>query len=98
MAGQWFVPLNTGDQGARYITNISQSTITSVTGVTTWWIAHPIAMMPFPVANVPFVLDGINSAFNLQRIYDDACLAMYTPSIATTGTINYAGVVQVVSG
>lgn len=98
VAGQWFVPLNAGDRGARYIDTIAQSTITSVTGITTWWIAHPIAMLPFPVANVPFILDGINSAFNLQRIYDDACLAFYTPSIATTGGINYAGTIQVVSG
>lgn len=98
VAGQWFVPLNAGDTGARYLTNVDQSTITSVTGVTTWWVAHPIAMMPFPVANVPFVMDGINSAFNLQRIYDDACLAFYTPQIAATGGITYSGIVQAVSG
>jgi hypothetical protein len=98
VAGQWFVPLNAGDYGVRYLTNIAQSTITSVTGVTSWWIGHPISMMPFPVANVPFVLDGINSAFNLRRIYDDACLFFYTPMVAATGTIVYAGTVQVVSG
>jgi len=98
VAGQWFVPLNSGDRGARYLTNIAQSTTASVTGITSWWIAHPIAMMPFPVANVPFVLDGINSAFNLQRIYDDACLFFYTPNLAATGTITYQGIVQVVSG
>jgi hypothetical protein len=98
VAGQWFVPLNSPDTGARYITNIAQSTITSVTGVTSWFIAHPLALMPNPVANVPFVLDGINSAFNLQRIYDDACLFFYTPMIATAGSITYTGTIQVVSG
>lgn len=98
VAGNWFVPLNSGDIGARYLTNIAQSTITSVTGVSNWWVGHPISMMPFPVANVPFVLDGINSAFNLQRIYDDACLAFYTPQIASTGTITYTGMIQVVGG
>lgn len=98
VAGNWFVPLNSGDFGARYLTNIAQSTITSVTGIANWWVGHPIAMMPFPVANVPFVLDGINSAFNLQRIYDDACLAFYTPSIATAATITYTGLIQLVSG
>jgi hypothetical protein len=98
VAGNWFLPLNAGDTGARYLTNIAQSTITSVTGIANYWVGHPIAMMPFPVANVPFVLDGINSAFNLQRIYDNACLAFYTPSIATTATINYTGLIQVVSG
>lgn len=98
VAGQWFVPLNAGDTGARYITNIAQSTITSVTGITTWWVSHPIALMPFCAANVPFVLDGINSAFNLQRIYDDACLFFYTPMIASTGTITYTGTIQLVAG
>jgi hypothetical protein len=98
VAGQWFVPLNGSDTGARYLTNIAQSTITSVTGVTSWFVAHPISMMPYPVANVPFVLDGINSAFNLQRIYDDACLFFYTPMIATTGSITYTGNIMAVSG
>lgn len=98
IAGQWFVPLNSGDTGARYLTNIAQSTITSVTGTTTWWVGHPIALMPYAVANVPFVLDGINSAFNLQRIYDDACLFLYTPQNATAATILYNGTIQLVSG
>lgn len=98
LAGRWFVDLNTNDTGPRYLTNVAQSTITSVTGVSNLWIGHPIALMPFPVANVPFVLDGINSAFNLQRIYDNACLQFYVPSNATAGTINYTGMIQVVSG
>lgn len=98
VAGNWFVPLKAGDTGARYLTNIAQSTITSVTGISNFWIGHPIAMMPFPVANVPFVLDGINSAFNLQRIYDDACLAFYTPAVAAAATITYTGLIQLVSG
>lgn len=36
VAGEWFVPLNAGDLGARYVTNIAQSTTASATGVTTW--------------------------------------------------------------
>lgn len=98
VAGQWFVPLNTGDTGARYLTNIAQSTITSVTGVTTWFVAHPLCFVPMPVANVPFIYDGINSAFNLERIYDDAYIAFFTPAIATTGNITYNGVLRTVSG
>lgn len=98
VAGQWFVPLNTGDAGLRYVTNIAQSTITSVTGVTTWFVAHPLALVPVYVANVPFIYDGINSAFSLERIYDDACLSFMTPAIATTGTITYNGLIRVVQG
>jgi len=98
VAGQWFVPLNAGDTGARYLTNIAQSTITSVTGVTTWFVGHPLVLVPLPTANVPFVYDGINSAFSLARIYDDACLSFMTPAIATTGNITYTGLIRCVSG
>lgn len=98
VAGQWFVPLNSGDTGARYLTNVSQSTITSVTGVTTWFIGHPLALTPIPIANVPFIYDGINSAFNLERVYDGACLSFMTPAIATTGTITYNGLIRLVQG
>lgn len=98
VAGQWFVPLNAGDTGARYITNIAQSTITSVTGVTTWFVGHPLSLVPIPIANMPFIFDGINSAFNLERVYDDACLSFMTPAIATTGSITYNGLIKLVSG
>lgn len=98
VAGQWFVPLNSGDTGARYLTNIAQSTITSVTGVTTWFVGHPLVFVPVPVANVPFIYDGINTAFNLERVYDAACLSFMTPAIAATGNITYNGLVRLVQG
>jgi hypothetical protein len=97
-AGTWFTTLNSPDTGARYLTHVDQNTITSVTGHSTWMILHPIAMMPFPVANVPFVMDGINSAFNLQRIYDDAYLMFYTPAVVSAATITHSGMIQLVSG
>lgn len=97
-AGTWFVTLNSGDTGARYITNIAQSTITSVTGTSMFFIGHPLALAPCPIANMPFIYDGINSAFNLERIYDDACLSFMTPGIAATGSITYNGIVRIVSG
>lgn len=98
VAGQWFVPLKAGDEGARYVTNIAQSTITSVTGVTTWFVGHPLALVPIPIANLPFIYDGINTAFNLERVYDDACLSFMTPAIAATGAITYNGLIRLVSG
>lgn len=97
-AGTWFVTLNSGDTGARYLTNIAQSTTASVTGVSTFFVGHPLALIPIPIANVPFIYDGINSAFNLERIYDSACLSFMTPAIATTGSITYNGLIRLVSG
>lgn len=98
VAGQWFVPLNAGDTGARYITNIAQSTITSVTGVTTWFVGRPLALVPIPIANLPVIFDGINSAFSLERVYDSACLSFMTPAVATAGTITYNGLIRLVAG
>lgn len=97
-AGTWFVTLNAGDTGARYLTNIAQSTTASVTGVSTFYIGHPLAIAPFPVANVPFIYDGINSAFSLARVYNDACLSFLTPGVTTTATITYTGIIKLVSG
>ncbi len=97
-AGQWFMPMNSPDTGVSYITNITQSSITSVTGTSQFFIGHPLALAPFPAANVPFIYDGINSAFNLTRIYDGACLSFMTPAIATTGNITYTGLIRLVSG
>lgn len=94
----WFMRLNSGDTGVINITNISQSTITSVTGVSNFFIGHPLFMLTCPLANIPGILDGINSAFSLVRIFDNACLAMLElPKTATTAT-TYSGQITLVSG
>lgn len=97
-AGTWFVTPKSGDRGSRYLTNIAQSTIASVTGISTFFIGHPLVLVPLPMANMPFVYDGINSAFSLERVYDGANLSFMTPAIATTGAITYNGTVRLVSG
>lgn len=94
----WFLPLNAGDTGLRYLTNFAQSTITSVTGVSNFFIGHPLAFLPCPVANMMFIHDGVYSAFNLERIFDGACLSfLEMPKTATTAT-TYNGMLSMVSG
>ena len=97
-APQWTWTLNSPDTGLRYLTNVAQSTITSVTGISTHVIGHPLAILPQPAANVVFVLDGINSAFNLVRIYDDACLALNEFSKTATTAATVTGQIILVSG
>jgi hypothetical protein len=41
-------------------------------------VGHPIALMGHAQESFNFVYDGINSAFNLSRIFDDAALAFLT--------------------
>lgn len=97
-APQWTHTLNSPDHGLRYLTEVDQSTITSVTGVSSAVIGHPLAILPQPAANVSFILDGINSAFNLIQVLDDACLALYDfqKSANTAATMN--GWIKLVSG
>lgn len=94
--GQWFAPLETGDVGVKALTQMQCSALVA-TGVINFVIGHPIAWFPNPLANMMFVHDGINSAFNLERIFDDAALAvMLVNAAATSGnytisTISVAG-------
>ena len=92
----WFIPLNSGDTGLRKITNIQSSGAN--TGVVDWIIGHPLAILPMNAINIPFVLDGINSAFSLVQIQTDACLALMEYFKSATGAATYNGMIQVVSG
>jgi hypothetical protein len=85
---QWFCPLATGDNGIRTLTQMQCSA--SVTGTVAFFIGHPIAWLPCIVTNMLTIVDGINTAFNLTRIFDDAALAFLdvnTPA-TTAATIN----------
>ncbi len=85
---QWFAPLAAGDNGIRTLTQMQCSA--SVTGNVSFVIGHPIAWLPCVVTNMITIVDGINTAFNLTRIFDDACLAFLdvnTPA-TTAATIN----------
>ena len=100
-APNWFYPLAAGDTGLRSLQNSASAIDLSAamaSGVVTWFIGHPLCMIPSPTAGVPVVVDGINSAFNLQRIYDDACVAFLEPSRGTTTAATWWGTVILVSG
>lgn len=100
-AGPWFYPLLAGDTGLRSLQNSANAVNLSAamaSGVVTWFIGHPLAFVPMGAANTPVILDGINSAFNLQRIYDDACLAFMEIAKGATTATNWWGTIQAVSG
>jgi hypothetical protein len=93
---QWFIPLNAGDTGLRNITNVQSSGAN--TGVVDWIIGHPLAILPQPQVNVPYIYDGINSAFNLIQIQTGACLALLEYFKSATGAATYTGQIHLVSG
>lgn len=86
---QWFAPLADGDTGIKALTQM-QCSAAVATGVVWFMIGHPIAFCPCPIANLVCVVDGINTAFNLTRIFDDAALNLLevTKPSATATTYN----------
>ncbi len=94
---QWFAPLATGDTGAMDLAQMQCSALVA-TGLVNFVIGHPIAWLPCPVTNMTCVTDGINSAFNLARIFDDAALAFLEVSKPATTVTTYSGSLTTVSG
>ena len=95
--GQWFAPLAAGDVGVKALTQMQASALVA-TGVINFVIGHPIALFPHPIANLVFVADGINTAFNLTRIFNDAALAFLEVVKPATGATNYTGWLEAVAG
>lgn len=95
---QHYIPLLTGDIGISDIESITCSVNTVAAGAPTIVLAHPLAFIPQLAANNPFILDGINSAFNLVEILTDACLALMELQKSATTATTYTGQVTMVSG
>lgn len=93
---QWFCPLATGDNGIKALTQMQCSA--NVTGTVAFFIGHPIAFVPMPVANMVTVLDGINTAFNLTRIFDDAALAFLEVNTSATTATTFTGMFATAAG
>lgn len=86
---QWYCPLATGDTGIKALTQMQCSALVA-TGVIWFMMGHPIAWMPFPLANIVTPMDYVQTAFNLTRIFDDACLVLLDVNkpAATASTYN----------
>jgi len=89
--------LTAGDTG---ISNVVSFDVTSggSSGSLSAVLGHPLAFIPQPLASTLITLDGINSAFHLQRVYNDACLTFFEIRKAATTATSYQGVIHLVSG
>jgi len=94
---QWFIPLAAGDTGVELLKSYTCSA-TVATGVMNLCLGHPIALLPCIVANQVVIIDGINSAFNMNRIETDACLALLEISKPATTATSYFGQISLCSG
>lgn len=96
-AGTWFNPLASGDTGIQQLDEMDCSALVA-SGNIDFTIGHPLFWAPCQIANITCVADGLNTAFNLVRIFDDACLtALEICKPATTAT-TYLGTITLVAG
>jgi hypothetical protein len=92
----WFMPLASGDVGVKALTQM-QCSAAVATGTIDFVVAHPIALFPCPIANLLCTVDGLQTAFNLQRIYDNACLSTLEITKTATTATNYSGQILAVT-
>lgn len=96
-APKWFYYLNAADTGLRSITNIALSAASS--GNVDWFIGHALALIPaVNAAYLPVLFDGLNQAFNLERLYDGCTLALMELYKSATTALTTVGALVVVSG
>ena len=89
-SGSWFMQLAAGDVGVKALTQM-QCSAAVATGTIDFVVAHPIALIGCPVANLVCLADALYTALQLTNVYDNACIsAIEMPKPATTAT-NYAG-------
>lgn len=93
----WFFPLASGDTGVADLDQI-QASANMATGAANAVVGHPLAFMPIPLANIACQYDGINTAFNLVRVFDGACLAWLEISKPSTSATTYNAGVTMIHG
>lgn len=94
---QWFAPLASGDTGVKNLTQ-AQISIALASGGVNFVIGHPIAWIPCPIINTLIPTDAIAGSFQLERIFDDACLAFLEVTKAATTATTYTGSFTTVAG
>jgi len=97
-APNWFMPLAAGDDGVKDLNQLQYDTSAIATGVINWVIGHPIAFMPVRQTNEMMQEDGIMTAFNLTRIFDDAALAFMSLQHDATTTVNFTACLDTLAG
>ncbi len=93
--GYFYMPLAANDTGVKALTQMQCSA--SVTGAVDFVIGHPIVMMPLYIASQVALADSINTSFGLERIFDDACLAMLELVKGATTATTFTGQFQTVA-
>jgi hypothetical protein len=98
--GGWFMPLASGDNGVQSLTQM-QCSSNAITGTIDFVIGHPLAWIPATDCIIAGEFDSLRTAFNLVRVFDDACLTfMLGPYNSGTSGLRpaFRGMVSLVRG
>lgn len=95
--GSWYLPLATGDTGLTALTAMKQDA-SLASGALDFVVGRPLAWMPCPIALVWMKDDGINTAFNLVRIFDNACMTFLNVCAASASVPAITGTITLVAG
>lgn len=93
--GAWFMPLADGDVGVKAITQIQIDALVA-SGNIEYVLSHPLYWVISPGAlgsdsstwPAFWTSDGITSAMQLVRVFDDACLYVYVPIVNSLNATN----------
>lgn len=96
LSGNWFMPLAAGDMGLTAITQL-QCSSASITGTADFVMGRPICIVPCPIANLFTIIDGINTAFNLVNVLDNACINFLCLPLPAAAIPTISGILTVVS-
>lgn len=94
--GQWFMPLASGDVGLTAFTQ-EQNSASVATGTIDFVIGRPITIIPCPIAYMFSIIDGINTAFNLVSVLDNACISFMELPKPAASAASYSGLLTMVS-
>ena len=95
---RWFMPLAAGDDGIADLHQMQYTTSLIATGSMAYSIGHPLAWVPSVVGNMACQLDGLNTSFNLVRIFDDACLATLSVIVSSVNSVAANMLINTVEG
>ena len=80
------------------LTQMQCSAAVATTGAIDFTIGHPIAFMPCGIANFVCEKDGLTTSISLERIFDDACLALLEICKSATTATTYTGTFTTLRG
>ena len=95
--GQWFAPLSANDKGILALTQM-QCSAAVASGAIDFVIGHPLAWWPVITANTMYIQDGLNSAFNLARVFDNAAISFLEVTKSSATAANWTGMFLTVAG